>query len=134
MKGLPRLRAPARDLFLPGELYLPTPAGAMAETVQPVAPAPPIAPAISLQWQEEVREVIRPFRWTPKVVPPRHENIEHAVFYIGVDAAGRVAHCLPDLSAGTEMDATLYPAFEAMEFTARPGAEGVDWVWVDVRW
>ena len=136
LKQLPPPSRELGELFVAGNLYLPTPAGAAVETLQEPLESPPVRPVATLRWQGEPREVLLPFEWEPETPPARSEEIESAVFLLGVDGAGRVVHCLPDQSAGGEMDALLIPALQRMEFTARPSASGqsVDWVWADILW
>ena len=138
LRELPPLRTRPSGLFVPGKLYLPAPSGAKVEPVVPPKAAP-ISPLVHFEWEGEARAVLTPFPWDPAKAPARPDDetgnaVYDALYYLGIDVTGRVAHCLPDQSAGAEMDALIMPAIEAMEFAASPRKRGIEWVWAHVSW
>jgi hypothetical protein len=120
-------------LLPPGSVVLPPIAGATAATPPAITAPLALQPIVEFRWQDEAREIVEPFDWSPVTPVQRPAEIDQTVLYIGIDRFGHVLHALPERGAGVEMDAAVLRALRAMRFAAKD-AEAIDWAWATVRW
>ncbi|MEM0895750.1 MAG: hypothetical protein AAGJ79_02610 [Verrucomicrobiota bacterium] len=141
LKSLPPLELPVQLplLFPPGETYaplLPRRRADHADQPQPevIPPATLPIPQISIFGESlGERDLAHPVDWTgsDRLFETPEEGF--ASFYVGVDASGRVAHCL--MSEGQQSPAAryLHRLIKSLNFVPAPESQR-QWGWVELRW
>lgn len=124
---LPAVSAPAA----PAAPTLPEAAPAAAADEEPELPRP--VPSLVVESGLGPREVLRMPSWPDDLVGESWPETASVPCMLGVDAAGRVAFCLPVTPASGVDYGKLRDVLAAMRFSTDPGT-GIQWVMVSVRW
>lgn len=107
------------------------PAAGAATDEEPELPRP--VPSLVVESGLGSREVLRMPSWPDDLVGEAWPETAAVPCMLGVDAAGRVAFCLPVTPASGVDYGKLRDVLVAMRFSTEPGA-GIQWVMVSVRW
>jgi hypothetical protein len=95
--------------------------------------APRAQPSLALESGLDGRAVVTGPGWPERMIDETWPETAEIPFMLGVDAGGRVRHCLPVTPATGVDHEKLRGPLLGMRFAARPGT-GVQWVTAAVRW